>query len=59
MSFFHNTVEQRYINKLDSTLIYSKFDEFKAYFGNPEIQENIHSSKEEQFLGGFFKRVIC
>ena len=53
MSLFQKSVEQKYLKQLDSRLIETKYNEFKSYFGNPEIQENIRSSKEEQFQEGF------
>ena len=46
MSFFQNSVQQKYINLLDAKIIDAKYAEFKAYFGNPTIQENIRNSKE-------------
>ncbi|MDP2887575.1 MAG: hypothetical protein Q8P34_01250 [Bacteroidota bacterium] len=52
MSLFQNSVQQKYINQLDAKLIDAKYAEFKAYFGNPEIQENIRNSKEEKLLNG-------
>jgi type I restriction-modification system DNA methylase subunit len=53
MSLFQKSVEQKYLKQLDNKLIAAKYNEFKTYFGNPEIQENIRNSKEEQFQEGF------
>ena len=53
MALFQKTVEQKYIKQLDAALIDAKYREFKAYFGNPDIQENIRNSKEEQYQGEF------
>jgi hypothetical protein len=53
MALFQKTVEQKYIKQLNAELINSKYLEFKAYFGNPDIQENIRNSKEEQYQGEF------
>lgn len=53
MSLFQNSVEQKYLNQLDAKLLVTKFNEFKAYFGNPEIQDNIRNCKEEQYQGEF------
>jgi type I restriction-modification system DNA methylase subunit len=53
MALFQKTVEQKYIKQLDAALINAKYREFKAYFGNPDIQENIRNSKEEQYQGEF------
>lgn len=58
MSLFQKSVEKKYLNELDSALIDRKFAEFKAYFGNPEIQENIRNSKEEQFQEGFLRELF-
>ncbi len=53
MALFQKTVEQKYIKHLDAALIDAKYREFKAHFGNPDIQENIRNSKEEQYQGEF------
>ena len=53
MSLFQKSVEKKYLNDLDSTLIDKKYTDFQDYFGNPEIQENIRNSKEEQYQGEF------
>lgn len=58
MSLFQKSVETKYLNELDSALIDNKFAEFKAYFGNSEIQENIRNSKEEQFQEGFLRELF-
>lgn len=49
MALFQKIVEQKYIKQLDAMLINAKYREFKACFGNPDIQENIRNSKEEQY----------
>lgn len=58
MSLFQKSVEQKYLKQLDSKLIEVKYNEFKAYFGNPEVQENIRNSKEEQFQEGFLRELF-
>jgi REP element-mobilizing transposase RayT len=58
MSLFQNSVEVKYLNQIDSKLLDTKFNEFKAYFGNPAIQENIRNSKEEQFQEGFLRELF-
>ena len=40
MSLFQNSVQQKYLNMLDAKLVDAKYTEFKAYFGNPEIQQS-------------------
>jgi hypothetical protein len=44
---------QKYLNRLDTSLFETKYNEFSACFGNPGIRENIRKSKEEQFQEGF------
>lgn len=58
MSLFQKSVEKKYLNELDSTLIDKKFAEFQDYFANPERQENIRNSKEEQFQEGFLRELF-
>jgi hypothetical protein len=58
MSLFQKSVENKYLNELDSVLIDKKYKEFQDYFGNPSIQENIRSSKEEQFQEGFLRELF-
>ena len=58
MSLFQKSVEKKYLDELDSALIDKKFAEFKSYFGNAEIQENIRNSKEEQFQEGFLRELF-
>ena len=58
MSLFQKSVEKKYLNELDSALIDKKFTEFQAYFANPERQENIRNSKEEQFQEGFLRELF-
>ncbi len=58
MSLFQKSVEKKYLNDLDSTLIDKKYIDFQNYFGNPERQENIRNSKEEQFQEGFLRELF-
>jgi type I restriction-modification system DNA methylase subunit len=58
MSLFQKSVEKKYLNELNSALIDEKFTLFQNYFGNPEIQENIRSAKEEQFQEGFLRELF-
>ena len=58
MSLFQKSVEKKYLKQLDFRLIDTKYNEFKAYFGNPDIQENIRNSKEEQFQEGFLRELF-
>ena len=58
MSLFQKSVENKYLNELDSNLIDNKYSAFKEYFANPLIQENIRNSKEEQFQEGFLRELF-
>jgi uncharacterized protein YktA (UPF0223 family) len=53
MALFQKTVEQKYLKQIDAELINAKYREFKSYFVNPDIQENIRNSKDEQYQGEF------
>jgi len=58
MSLFQKSIEKKYLNDLDSTLIDKKYADFQNYFGDSEIQENIRNSKEEQFQEGFLRELF-
>ncbi|MCD6354110.1 MAG: transposase, partial [Prolixibacteraceae bacterium] len=58
MSLFQKSVEKKYLNDLDPALIDKKYADFQNYFGNPERQENIRNSKEEQFQEGFLRELF-
>lgn len=53
MGLFQRSVEKKYLNDIDTALIDKKYADFLKHFGNPEIQENIRNSKEEQYQGEF------
>ncbi len=55
MAFFQNTVTDKYLNSLDKLKIQQKFVTFKEHFHNPQIQQNIRNSKEEQYQEGFLR----
>lgn len=58
MALFQKTVEQKYLKQLNPEFISAKYLEFKDYFWNPDIQENIRNSKEEQFQEGFLRELF-
>ena len=58
MSLFQKSVEKKYFSELDFSLLDTKYSLFNDYFGNPEIQENIRNSKEEQFQEGFLRELF-
>ena len=53
MSLFQNSVLNKYLKGLDSQQVERAWNKYKAHFHNPEIQENIRNSKEEQYQGEF------
>lgn len=53
MAFFQQTVLNKYLRNLNSENILTNYEVFKKTFHNPEIQENIRQSNEEQYQGGF------
>lgn len=53
MGFFQNTVLEKFQKTFDRKELDASYIKFKAYFHNSTIQENIRSSKEEQFQEGF------
>lgn len=55
MAFFQKTVLKKYLQVLNPQQIQADYLRFKAHFHNPEIQQNIRSSKEEQYQEGFLR----
>ena len=53
MSLFQNSVLNKYVKGLEPEKINGAYDRFTSHFHNPEIQENIRNSKEEQYQGEF------
>ena len=53
MSLFQNSVLNKYLKGIDSEKAEKAWNTFKTHFHNPEIQENIRNSKEEQYQGEF------
>ena len=58
MPLFQQTIINEYAKSLDNNLIAEKFQAYKSYFLNPEVQENIILSKEEQFQEGFLRELF-
>ncbi|WP_107037355.1 Eco57I restriction-modification methylase domain-containing protein [Brumimicrobium mesophilum] len=58
MPLFQNTVITKHLKSQNQEWINIKWELFKSYFHNPEIQENIRSSKEEQFQEGFLRELF-
>ncbi|MBN1463666.1 MAG: Eco57I restriction-modification methylase domain-containing protein [Paludibacteraceae bacterium] len=55
MSFFQNAVLTKYINHLNKETVSAAYSTFKAHFHNATIQENIRTSKEEEYQEGFLR----
>lgn len=58
MALFQPNVVAQYIAILNSEKVAQAYDVYKAYFLNPEKQENIRHSKEEQFQEGFLRELF-
>lgn len=56
--FFQNSVIKKYLAALDNERVAKAWEVYKGYFLNKEIQENIRSSKEEQFQEGFLRELF-
>ncbi|MEI8047018.1 MAG: DNA methyltransferase [Bacteroidota bacterium] len=53
MKFFQNSVLNKHLKAQDSNAIKAAYARFKARFHDPDVQENIRNSKEEQYQGEF------
>ena len=58
MQIFQRNILNKYTESLDAEMIEERYKRYSAYFLNPEIQENIHQSKEEQFQEGFLRELF-
>lgn len=55
MALFQKTVLVKYTNQINKELLSEKWELYKRHFHNPQIQENIYNSKEEQYQEGFLR----
>lgn len=53
MAIFQTSILRKYKNLLVATKVNEAWEVFKNHFHNPEIQNNIRESKEEQYQEGF------
>ncbi len=53
MPLFQNSVVTKQLQSQDKTKLVTGWNVFKRHFHNPTIQDNIRSSKEEQYQGEF------
>lgn len=56
--FFQKNVLKRYLSTLPQERVSIAWEKYKGYFHNPQIQENIRHSKEEQFQEGFLRELF-
>ena len=58
MSFFQNSVLNKFLKAQDEEAIIKAYDLFTAFFHDPIRQDNIRNSKEEQFQSGFMNALF-
>ena len=58
MPLFQNAVLKKYLKQQDHEVITKAYTKFSRYFHNPRIQENIRSSKEEEYQGIFLTELF-
>ena len=58
MAFFQSSIVQKHIKNLDKNEIELKYSDFKSFFLEKSIQENIKLAKEEQFQEGFLRELF-
>lgn len=58
MSLYQPSVLKHYLKSQDSEAINKAYSKYKKYFLNPTIQDNIRSSKEEEYQGIFLTELF-
>ena len=58
MNFFQNSVLNKHLKAQNQPAIKAAFAEFRSYFHNPLVQQNIREAKEEQFQEGFIRELF-
>ena len=58
MSLYQNSVLNKYLKQQDSDAVTKAYKKFTKYFHDPKIQENIRSSKEEEYQGIFLTELF-
>ena len=58
MSLYQTSVLKSYINLQEDAVIEKAYKKYVKYFLNPTIQENIRSSKEEEYQGIFLTELF-
>ena len=55
---FQKNILKKYIATLPAEIVATAWTQYKGYFLNPEIQQNILASNEEQFQEGFLRELF-
>lgn len=58
MALFQHTILNKYIKALPEAEVRKAYEKYVGYYHNPEIQENIRNSKEEQYQQGFLEKLF-
>jgi len=58
MPLFQKSVLNKYLKEQDKKAVHSAYEIYYSYFQNPQIQQNIRQSKEEQFQEGFLRELF-
>ena len=58
MPLFQKSVLNKYLKEQDKTAAHVAYEKYRAYFHNPQIQQNIRESKKEQFQEGFLRELF-
>ncbi|WP_378174917.1 Eco57I restriction-modification methylase domain-containing protein [Aquimarina sp. SS2-1] len=58
MALYQSSVLKKFLKQLDQEAVSKAYKKFSKYFHNPTIQENIRSSKEEQFQATFLNELF-
>ena len=56
--FFQKNIIKKYLALLEPENVRSAWEQYKSYFLNTEVQQNILQSKEEQFQEGFLRELF-
>lgn len=58
MSLYQTSVLKNYINLQNKETVTKAYKKYSKYFLNPTIQDNIRSSKEEEYQGIFLTELF-
>ncbi len=58
MALFQTSVLKKYLTQQDANIVSKAYRKYAKYFLNPEIQENIRTSNEEQFQATFLTELF-